>query len=163
MKNKIILVVIILVFILLLVYANKTVNNKVPELKDNSINSVDNKSLQSSTSELQTKTNTAKENNVTQVNSENFDTEVLNSDKKVLIDFYANWCVPCKHLSPIVEEVAKENSDIKFVKINVDENEDLAEKYGIMYLPTLVVIENGEIINQSIGYIEKEEVEKLIK
>ena len=98
-----------------------------------------------------------------EVNSINFQKEVLNSDKKVIIDFYATWCVPCQMLSPVLEEVAVENSDIKLVKIDVDQNEELAYKYGISAMPTIIVMENGEEINRSIGVISKEDILKLLK
>ncbi|MCX4303330.1 MAG: thioredoxin [Clostridia bacterium] len=100
---------------------------------------------------------------VMSVSNENFEGEVLKSDKKVLIDFYADWCGPCKMLSPIVEEVARDNSDIKVVKINIDENEELAVKYGVASIPTLIVIENGEVKNIRVGLMSKSEVEELVK
>ena len=92
-----------------------------------------------------------------------FENEVLNSDKKVLVDFYATWCGPCKIISPIIEEVAKENSGVKFVKVDIDANQELAEKYEVVYIPTLVVIENGKEITKSVGAISKEEILNLIK
>ncbi len=100
---------------------------------------------------------------VQKIASSNFDSEVLKSDKKVLIDFYATWCGPCQVLSPIIEEVASETSDIKFVKIDIDENEELAEEYGVVYIPTLVVIENGKETKRSVGAISKDELLELIK
>lgn len=102
------------------------------------------------------------DSSVLKVSLENFDEEVLRSDKKVLIDFYATWCGPCKVLSPTVEEIAKENADIKVVKIDVDEEEELANKYGVISIPTLIVIENGEVINKSVGVISKEEIESML-
>ena len=92
-----------------------------------------------------------------------FENEVLNSDKKVLVDFYATWCGPCKIISPIIEEVAKENSGVKLVKVDIDANQELAEKYEVVYIPTLVVIENGKEITKSVGAISKEEILNLIK
>lgn len=100
---------------------------------------------------------------IMKVSKENFEKEVLQSDKKVLIDFYADWCGPCKMLSPIVAEFAKENDTVKVVKINIDENEELAVQYGVMSIPTLVVIENGETKNTSVGLISKSEIEELVK
>ena len=97
-----------------------------------------------------------------EVNSKNFESEVINSDKKVLIDFYATWCGPCKIISPVLEEVATENEDIKLVKIDVDKNEDLAYKYGITAMPTIIVIENGQEINRSVGAISKEKILELL-
>lgn len=100
---------------------------------------------------------------VIKVNSENFETEVLKSEKTVLIDFYADWCGPCKMLSPIVEQVASENNNIKVVKINIDDEQDLAVNYGIMSIPTLVVIKNGQEVNRTVGVIPESEVKELIK
>ena len=103
------------------------------------------------------------EDKVIKVTEENFEEEVLKSDKKVLIDFYADWCGPCKVLSPIVEEVAKENPDIKVVKINVDENNELSYKYKTYSIPTLVVIENGVEVNRAVGAIPKDSILELVK
>jgi len=99
---------------------------------------------------------------VIEVTMETFEAEVLNSDKKILIDFYATWCGPCKKLSPIIEEVANEMDSIKFVKIDVDAEEKLASQYGIHSIPTLVMIENGKEVTRSIGLISKDEVKEII-
>ena len=85
------------------------------------------------------------------INQNNFQNEVVNSEKKVLLDFWAPWCGPCRMVVPMVEEIAKERPDIKVGKINVDENPELATRFGIMSIPTLVVMENGKIINQAMG------------
>ncbi len=100
---------------------------------------------------------------ILEVMSENFQKEVLESEKTVLIDFYADWCGPCKMLSPIVQEVASENDDIKVVKVNIDNEQDLAIKYSVMSIPTLIVIKNGEVENMSVGLISKDEILNLIK
>lgn len=85
------------------------------------------------------------------INKNNFQQEVLNSDKKVLLDFWAHWCGPCRMVVPIVEEIAKERPDIKVGKINVDEQLELASQFGIMSIPTLMVMENGQVINKAMG------------
>ena len=85
------------------------------------------------------------------INQSNFQNEVMNSDKPVLLDFWAPWCGPCRIVVPIVEEIARERSDIKVGKINVDENPELAGQFGVMSIPTLVVMKNGKIVSQSMG------------
>jgi len=92
------------------------------------------------------------------VNKNNFNQEVLNSDKLVLIDFWAPWCGPCRMVVPLVEEIAKERSDIKVVKINVDEEQELAMQFGVMSIPTLVVMKNGKIVNQVTGARPKAQI-----
>lgn len=92
------------------------------------------------------------------VNKNNFNQEVLNSDKPVLMDFWAPWCAPCRMVVPLVEEIAKERSDIKVVKINVDEEQELAMQFGVMSIPTLVVMKNGKIVNQVTGARPKAQI-----
>ena len=92
------------------------------------------------------------------INKNNFQNEVLNSEKKVLLDFWAPWCGPCRMVVPIVEEIADERPDIKVGKINVDEEVELASQFGIMSIPTLVVIENGKIVNQAMGARSKDAI-----
>ncbi|MGN8632810.1 thioredoxin [Blautia sp. HCP3S3_G3] len=92
------------------------------------------------------------------VNKNNFNQEVLNSDKPVLMDFWAPWCGPCRMAVPLVEEIAKERSDIKVVKINVDEEQELAMQFGVMSIPTLVVMKNGKIVNQVTGARPKAQI-----
>lgn len=99
---------------------------------------------------------------VFEVNRENFDEEVLGFEGRVLVDFWAEWCGPCMMLSPIVEEVSDELDDVKFCKVNCDEARDLALEYGIMTIPNLLLFENGELKNQSIGYIEKDELVEFV-
>ena len=101
--------------------------------------------------------------NVIKVNDSTFEQEVLKSNIPVLVDFYADWCGPCKMLSPTVDEVAAENDDIKVVKVNVDESQEVAIKYQVMSIPTLVVIKNGNEVNRSVGLIDKEEILNMIK
>ena len=95
---------------------------------------------------------------VLDVNRDNFDEEVLNFVGRVLVDFWAEWCGPCMMLSPLVDEVSDELDDVKFCKVNCDEARDLALEYGIMTIPNLLLFENGELINQSVGYIEKQDI-----
>ena len=95
---------------------------------------------------------------VLDVNRDNFDEEVLNFDGRVLVDFWAEWCGPCMMLSPLVDEVSDELDDVKFCKVNCDEARDLALEYGIMTIPNLLLFENGDLINQSVGYIEKQDI-----
>lgn len=92
------------------------------------------------------------------VNKNNFNQEVLNSDKPVLMDFWAPWCGPCRMVGPLVEEIAQERSDVKVVKINVDEEQELAMKFGVMSIPTLVVMKNGKVVNQTIGAKPKAQI-----
>lgn len=92
------------------------------------------------------------------ITKENFESEVLKSDKPVLVDFWAAWCGPCKMLSPVIDEIAEERSDIKVGKINVDEQPELASQFAVMSIPTLIVFKNGEIANKSIGVQPKDAI-----
>lgn len=99
---------------------------------------------------------------IIKISKENFTNEVLNSDKPVLLDFYADWCGPCHMISPIIEELAGNRNDIKVGKINVDKQPELATQFNVMSIPTLVVIKNGKITNQSVGYKSKEQIEAIL-
>ena len=92
----------------------------------------------------------------------NFEKEVLSSNLPVLIDFNANWCGPCRMLRPILDEISTENNNVKIVSINIDDEEDLAREYGVMSIPCLVLVKNGQEIRRSVGLMPKEEVIKFI-
>lgn len=97
------------------------------------------------------------------VTRENFEEEVLKADRKVLVDFYADWCGPCKMLAPIVEEVASEHEELKVVRINIDNEESIAMDYQIMSIPTLVLIKDGKEVDRVIGYVQKKVIETMIE
>ena len=96
------------------------------------------------------------------INEANFN-EVLNSDKTVLLDFYANWCGPCKMISPLVSEISEENPQYFIGKIDVDDSPQLAQQFGVASIPTLVVMKGGKIVNQSVGACSKEQILQLLK
>lgn len=96
------------------------------------------------------------------VNIDSFDKEVLEETKKVIVDFNAEWCGPCRMIAPVLEKLAEEKDNVKFVSINVDNNQDLAKEYNVFSIPCLVVIENGKEIKRSVGLISKSEIEELI-
>lgn len=149
MKKKIVTIVLLILFIAILILLNiffKSQNQARADEVQNEVNNEEGEKVE-----------------ILKVTSLNFDDEVLKSNKTVLIDFYADWCGPCKMLSPIIEEVAKESKNVKFVKINIDDEQNLATKYNIMSIPTLVVMKNGKEVNRSIGLIDKTEIINLIK
>lgn len=152
MKNKLSTVILAIIFVLLLVLCNNLIKNQNTPITMNNTNQ---ENLQ---------TNNEEESNmeILSVSNENFESEVLKSEKTVLIDFYADWCGPCKMLSPIVEQIAKENEDVKVVKINIDNNQELAVKYGVTAIPTLIVIKNGDEANRTVGVASKSEIEAMI-
>lgn len=96
------------------------------------------------------------------ITKENFAQEVLQSEKPVLLDFWASWCGPCRMLSPIVDEVAEERGDVKVGKVNVDEQPELAGEFGVMSIPTLLVFEQGQLVRQAVGARPKASVLELL-
>lgn len=99
---------------------------------------------------------------VIKISNENFTNEVLNSDKPVLLDFYADWCGPCRMVGPIVSEISDERSDIKVGKINVDEEPELAAKFDVTSIPMLAVIKDGKLENKAVGNRPKEQIESML-
>lgn len=95
-----------------------------------------------------------------ELNNENFNEEI--KDKLVLVDFYATWCGPCRMMHPIIEEVAKEEN-IKVIKVDVDKHDELARNYGIMSIPTIILFQNGNLVEKNIGFIPKEQLLTMIK
>lgn len=145
MKNKIVIIILSLVFVAGLLGINSLLKK------------------QEKPNIIQKQTIEEEKMSVLEVNQSNFEKEVLQSEKPVLVDFYADWCGPCKMLSPIVDEVATENETIKVCRINIDENEELAVEYGIMSIPTLVVIKNGEENTRTVGVVAKSEILEMLK
>ena len=97
------------------------------------------------------------------ITNDNFEQEVLKSDKKVLVDFWASWCGPCRMLSPIIDEVAKSTDKVKVGKVNVDEESDLATKFAVMSIPTLILFENGKPVKQIVGVQSKDAILRMLE
>lgn len=92
-----------------------------------------------------------------------FNTEVMTSEKPVLIDFFATWCGPCRMLSPIIDEISEENADIKVCKVNVDEEPELAQAFGVASIPTVAVMKDGKLVNKSVGFRPKDDLIAMVK
>ena len=152
MKKKIVWFIIFALLVIVIVIASIFINKKGLEI----IGSSEQANIINENKEEESM-------NVVKVNDDTFEQEVLKSNIPVLVDFYADWCGPCKMLSPTVDEVAAENDDIKVVKVNVDKSQNVAIKYQVMSIPTLVVIKNGNEINRSVGVVDKEEILSMIK
>ena len=99
---------------------------------------------------------------IIEVNKDNFENEVLKSEKPALVDFNANWCGPCRMLKPILEELAEEETDAKIVSINIDDEEELAEEYKVFSIPCLVLFNDGKEVKRSVGLIPKDDIRKMI-
>ena len=100
---------------------------------------------------------------VIKITKDNFENEVLNCEKTVLLDFYADWCGPCRMVSPIVDAISEEHPEYKVGKINVDEENQLATTFGVMSIPSLFVIKNGEVVNQAVGARTKAQILDMLK
>lgn len=142
MKNKILTIITIVFFVVGMIILSIYLNNR---------NKVEISNEEESGMEIM------------KVTSANFEEEVLNSEKTVLIDFYADWCGPCKMFSPVVEAIATENEDIKVVKVNVDDAQDLAIQYQVMSIPTTVVIKEGKEVNRAVGMVSKSDLLEMVK
>lgn len=147
MKNKILIIIATILFIIGMIVLSNYLNN-MDKTKMNNI-----------------QTNEQEENKIEilKVTSDNFEEEVLKSEKTVVIDFYTDWCGPCKIYSPIIEAVAEENDDIKVVKVNIDDSQNLAIKYQVMSIPTTVVIKNGKEVNRAVGMMSKSDLVEMVK
>lgn len=99
---------------------------------------------------------------IVHLSKDNFEAEVMQSDQPVLIDFWATWCGPCQMLGPVLEEIALEVDDVKIAKVNVDENQELAQKYSVMSIPMLALVKNGEVVDTTVGAQPKADILKFI-
>lgn len=150
MDKKKKLIIEIILFIVLLIgitaiysyFVNNNMEQSIPK------NTVDNDESKESTKIIEIE------------NTEQFELEVIKDSGVVFIDFYATWCMPCKTMNPIIEEISKEHEDIKFVKIDIDKNEDLAIRYNVMSIPTMKIMRNGEVIKTFVGITNKESIVK---
>ncbi len=100
---------------------------------------------------------------ITTITTDNFEEEILKSDKTTLVDFYADWCGPCQMMSPIIDEISEELTDVKFGKVNIDDYPEIAANYGIMSIPTLLIFKNGELNNTFVGVTAKDKILDALK
>jgi thioredoxin 1 len=100
---------------------------------------------------------------ITTITTDNFEEEILKSDKTALVDFYADWCGPCQMMSPIIDEISEELTDVKFGKVNIDDYPEIAANYGIMSIPTLLIFKNGELNNTFVGVTAKDNILDALK
>ena len=100
---------------------------------------------------------------VKKISNTEFENEVLNGKGVVLVDLFAEWCMPCQMIAPIIEEISNEKADVKFFKINVDETPEVAIKYGVSSIPTLLIFKNGELVNKAVGAYPKEKIVTLLE
>ena len=186
MKNTIVVIILILVFVGILVFANtfiknypiyfeitenksgENMNDSSWEYKGGMIGNEQDiqpkeEDVELDEMEENNKVEEKKEVEILKLTNENFEEKVLKNEGTVLIDFYADWCGPCKLMAPIVEQIATENPEIKVGKINIDEEESLAIQYRVMSIPTFMVVKNGEVVNKVVGAVPKSELENLIK
>lgn len=98
-----------------------------------------------------------------EISKDNFNQEVLDAEGTVLVDFWASWCAPCRMLAPVIDEVAKEMTEVKVCKVDVDKEQELAQKYGVMSIPTLIVFKGGQEVKRSMGFIPKEAIKALFQ
>lgn len=150
MKNKILILICVLLFVTAMfgtkMYLDNARNTNVSEENiDYTVN------------------NNIQESKILKVESDTFEEEVLNTTQTVVIDFYATWCGPCKMYTPIVEEFAEENQDIKVVKIDIDESQDIAFEYNVMSIPTTIIIKDGKEVDRAVGVIGKDVLSQMIK
>jgi len=170
MKNTLIVIALILGFVGMVVFANMVLKNYSFYFEEEKMNSGEeyvkensNRNDEMVNNEENIIKEEEKQMEIITLTSENFEKEVLKSEKTVLVDFYADWCGPCKMMSPIVEKIANESTDLKVGKVNIDEEETLAIQYGVMSIPTFIVVKNGEVVNKVVGAVSKSELENLIK
>ena len=144
MKKKIGVIILIVIFLSLIIAASIFLNQYEEE-------------------EITEQEENIKQVEILEVTKENFEEEVINSEKTVLIDFYADWCDPCKRLEPTIQKIANENENLKVVRVNVDQEEELAIEYEALSIPTLVVIKEGSETARGVGVMRKSEIVNLLE